>query len=361
MSTLIATSRPELQIQVPCYNEKGNVFNFMKSLQEQTFENFEVLIHDNCSTDGTAEICEEFCAGDSRFKLNLIKPNIHVINQLIRIKYSCSCDFVAQLSVNDYISPDFLQELMAPIRSNKRIAISYSHGYLLNQGKEIDPGSASRIDTSGLDEINSAIEVMSKYTQPYSLWAIYRREVFEKCRPMQFVYGGDHIFIAEASLYGEVVPTKTRTNWRTIGEKTEQEGMDHNILIQLEEHVRNIHPTSFFYAVEQELPFLNMVLGHVEMYSYALVAEHIKYRLINLAFEILEFRFGRFITLEIDKFIRSKQLSVNELIKNSEKYDNVVLAMWIEKIRKELHKIKLYQRKLGLEMSETINLEKLIS
>jgi glycosyltransferase involved in cell wall biosynthesis len=354
-------SKPELQIQVPCYNEKKNITNFLNSLREQTFENFEVLIHDNCSTDGTAEICKDFCEADNRFKLNVIKPNIHLINQMVRIKFGCTCDYVAQLSVNDRISGNFLQELMDPIRSNARIAISYSHGYLLNQGVEIDPGNASKIDTSGMDTVGSAFEVMSKYTQPYPLWGIYRREVFEQCRPMQFVYGGDHIFVAEASLYGEVVPTISRTNWRVIGEKSEQVGIEHNVLIQHEAHVRNIHPTSFFYGVQQKLPFLNMVCGHVEMFTYALISEEKKYKLINAAFEIMKSRFGKIIEIEIDTFIQIIQQLLNNVIKNTENYDPIIITMWIEKIRQELHKIKIYQKKIGNDYSNVESIEKIIN
>lgn len=48
-----------LSIVIPCYNEKDNIENLVKKVLEAPIENKEIIVVDDCSTDGTREILEE--------------------------------------------------------------------------------------------------------------------------------------------------------------------------------------------------------------------------------------------------------------------------------------------------------------
>jgi glycosyltransferase involved in cell wall biosynthesis len=331
-----------LEIHIPCYNERDNILRFLESLQGQSYGDFKAIIHDNCSTDGTMEICRKFCNLDQRFELNSIPVNIHVINQLIRIKFSSRAEFVGQLSVNDYIAPTYLMELMSVISEDESIGLVYSHGSLknINDGINFNTSEFQAFDTRGLPPIDSAALVMTKYTQPFSLWGIYRRAVLEKLRPMQFIYGGDHIFIAEVALYSKIAKIEKKLNWRSFGAMTEQAGINHNTLIQLEEFARGIHPSSFFYGAAQHMPFLNMIWGHIEMFSFALIDESSKYVLIDMAPKILYSRFGHLIDAEIDSFLNFCGISIEQFQGNNfDGYDKKILLFSFKKLSAELYKI----------------------
>lgn len=331
-----------LEIHIPCYNERGNIVRFLESLQCQSYGEFKAIIHDNCSTDGTTEICREFCKLDHRFELNNIPVNIHVINQLIRIKFSARAEFVGQLSVNDFIAPNYLMELMSVISADESIGLVYSHGMLrnINDGIDLNTSEFQAFDTRGLSPIDSAMLVMTNYTQPFSLWGIYRRVVLEKLRPMQFIYGGDHIFIAELALYSKIAKIEKKLNWRSFGSMTEQAVQRHNTLIQLEEFARGIHPSSFFYGAAQHMPFLNMIWGHIEMFSFALIDELSKYVLIDLASKILYSRFGPLIDAEIDNFLNFCGISIEQFQGNNfDGYDKKILLLSFKKLSAELYKI----------------------
>ena len=58
---------PEISIVVPVYNLEKWIGRCLDSLAKQTFSNFEVLLIDDGSTDGSPAICCDFCAADSRF------------------------------------------------------------------------------------------------------------------------------------------------------------------------------------------------------------------------------------------------------------------------------------------------------
>lgn len=67
-------SQPKVSIIVPIYNAEFFLPKMLKSIRVQTMPNFEVLLIDDGSTDGSAAICDRICAEDDRFKV------IHKLN-----------------------------------------------------------------------------------------------------------------------------------------------------------------------------------------------------------------------------------------------------------------------------------------
>jgi glycosyltransferase involved in cell wall biosynthesis len=60
--------KPLVSIGMPVYNGEKYLRQALDSLLTQTYENFELIISDNASTDGTQEICLEYAARDKRIQ-----------------------------------------------------------------------------------------------------------------------------------------------------------------------------------------------------------------------------------------------------------------------------------------------------
>jgi glycosyltransferase involved in cell wall biosynthesis len=58
---------PKVSVVIPTYNRGDLIGETIRSLQEQEFEDFEVIIVDDGSTDNTKILCEEVISADSRF------------------------------------------------------------------------------------------------------------------------------------------------------------------------------------------------------------------------------------------------------------------------------------------------------
>ena len=84
------TSVPRLSIGLPVYNGEDFLAESLDSLLGQTYEDFELIISDNASTDGTADICRRYAKQDSRIRYirqprNLgCAPNHNVLVQYAR-------------------------------------------------------------------------------------------------------------------------------------------------------------------------------------------------------------------------------------------------------------------------------------
>jgi glycosyltransferase involved in cell wall biosynthesis len=60
---------PLVSVVIPAFNAIRTLGDCLKSIQSQTFKDFEAVIIDDGSTDETVAIARDFCAKDSRFKL----------------------------------------------------------------------------------------------------------------------------------------------------------------------------------------------------------------------------------------------------------------------------------------------------
>lgn len=58
-----------ISVIVPIFNVEEYLEECLESIRNQTFTNIEVILVNDGSTDGSKEICEQFCQQDNRFKL----------------------------------------------------------------------------------------------------------------------------------------------------------------------------------------------------------------------------------------------------------------------------------------------------
>ncbi len=66
---------PKVSVIIPTYNRASLLPRAIKSVLNQTFKDFELIIVDDCSTDNTEEVVEEFQKKDKRIKYLRLKKN----------------------------------------------------------------------------------------------------------------------------------------------------------------------------------------------------------------------------------------------------------------------------------------------
>ena len=100
-----------ISVFVPVYNGANYLEQTLLSIQKQTFKDFEVLMVDDGSTDGSMNILKQFAAHDNRFKL-FTKPNGGTVtaslNYILPHVYG---EFIFYSSQDDLFSVDLLQKM----------------------------------------------------------------------------------------------------------------------------------------------------------------------------------------------------------------------------------------------------------
>ena len=56
----------QVSVITPCHNSQAFITDTIESVRSQTYQNWEMLIVDDCSTDNSASIIQEYCTKDNR-------------------------------------------------------------------------------------------------------------------------------------------------------------------------------------------------------------------------------------------------------------------------------------------------------
>ncbi len=103
---------------MPCYNSSRFIAKAILSVLNQTYKNLELVIVDDCSTDGTKKIIKEFLKQDKRIKFYSTKKNSQTVALPRNLGISkVAGEYVAFLDSDDYWYEDKLAYQMKHIRN----------------------------------------------------------------------------------------------------------------------------------------------------------------------------------------------------------------------------------------------------
>lgn len=105
-----------ISIIIPIYNSEKYIDKCVKSVLNQTYKDFELLIIDDGSNDNSAQICDEFAASDSRIRV------IHKKNEGVSVARNTGIElargeYITFIDSDDYYEKDFLINAITKIEN----------------------------------------------------------------------------------------------------------------------------------------------------------------------------------------------------------------------------------------------------
>lgn len=110
-----------ISIALATYNGEKFIAEQVKSILNQSFQDFEIVIHDDCSTDGTYDLLCQFAQKDSRIILKRNKHNLGFSKNFKTIVEDCTGKYIAFSDQDDIWETKHL-EILHSIIGNKDVA-----------------------------------------------------------------------------------------------------------------------------------------------------------------------------------------------------------------------------------------------
>ena len=118
----------QFSVIMPLYNKAPYVRKAVESVVGQTFQNWELVVVDDCSTDGSAEVVEQVT--DPRIQLVRLAENGGVGAARNRGVALAHASYVCFLDADDWWEPTFLEEMAGLIARHPNAGI-YGTGYTI--------------------------------------------------------------------------------------------------------------------------------------------------------------------------------------------------------------------------------------
>jgi glycosyltransferase involved in cell wall biosynthesis len=120
---------PRVCVVTPVYNGEQHLVECIESVLAQTYPNFEYLIVNNCSTDRTLEIAQEFASRDPRIR---VQSNLELLNVVDSHNKGFSLasgdnDYIKVVGADDWLFPNCLTELVRVAEEHPTVGMVTSY------------------------------------------------------------------------------------------------------------------------------------------------------------------------------------------------------------------------------------------
>ncbi|MFT5250341.1 MAG: glycosyltransferase involved in cell wall biosynthesis [bacterium] len=181
-----------VSILMPAYNVEQYINEAITSIQCQTYQNWELVVIDDGSTDKTLNIIKRLAKSDNRIKVYKNEVNLNIVKTLNKGLKFCAGVFILRMDADDIIGSERVENLVEHINNNKSLKIVGS--------------SMTGIDAKGrvIGQTKFAgsfhnIKRISRYGSPIShIWITYP-EIYRKLNGYRDLAGAeDYDFILRA-------------------------------------------------------------------------------------------------------------------------------------------------------------------
>ena len=195
------TTTPRLTIGLPVYNGEKYVAESIEALLGQSFTDFELIISDNASTDGTGDISRRYEKQDSRVRYFRQPQNIGLAPNHNFVAEQARGELFKWASNDDLYARDLLERCVDALDKHPDVVLAHSW--------------TARVDASGT--VTKAFEYPLNTASPRAPerfrsllfvsggdddYGVMRTEVLRRTAMKESYHHADRTIIAELSLYG---------------------------------------------------------------------------------------------------------------------------------------------------------------
>ena len=155
------TTKPKISVIIPVYNVEKWLNKCVDSILAQSYENFEVILVNDGSTDKSGDICDKYLKEDNRVKVFDILNSGQSVARNIGLK-EAKGDYILFIDSDDYISDNSIIEKFINILDSNNYDFIYTSYCRFNDENEDEITEILPIDINNSHiKGKSGIEILS--------------------------------------------------------------------------------------------------------------------------------------------------------------------------------------------------------
>ena len=162
-----------ISVIMSVYNGEKYLVQAIDSILNQTYQNFEFIIIDDCSTDNSSHILQEYAQKDSRIKIIKKEKNIGIKGFIKNLNLGMSLakgKYIARMDADDISLPERFQKQVDFLEKNSDFTICHHRVKLNINGTE----ELHKYHVSKNTPIKQTLEDITKYNFIYTCSVVFR-------------------------------------------------------------------------------------------------------------------------------------------------------------------------------------------
>lgn len=200
---------PRVSIGLPVFNGDRYLGSAIQSILDQSFEDFELIIRDNASTDRSEEIARGFAETDNRISIEVSESNLGAPENFNRVFASARGDYFRWAAHDDLLEPTYLERCVEILDERSDCVMAHSKVRVIDDDGEVLRDYA--VELARVQSENAAERFADMVLVPhacYDAFALMRRDVLSKTPLIGAYLSSDRCLLAEMMLHGKhyIVP-----------------------------------------------------------------------------------------------------------------------------------------------------------
>lgn len=298
---------PLVSVIVPNYNHEQFLEQRLNSILNQSFQNFEIIILDDYSTDNSKQVIEEFRTNEKVTHIAYNAKNSgSPFKQWQKGIALANGAFIWIAESDDYCKLTFLEKVMSKFKLNPNLALVYSRSNKVDEhdnhteGFWPDQHSNTKWKNDYTEQGKKEIETCLRYrnTIPNASACVFRKSEIKQCNTIKtYKYTGDWVFWMQLIQNNDIgFVSETLNHFRYHMNSTRSTKHKKKELVRFVEYVRSIEVAnkicngkneyrnpSYYWIFKQLKTNKISILDLVKQFSELkiLIVPYINYRLIS--------------------------------------------------------------------------------
>jgi glycosyltransferase involved in cell wall biosynthesis len=196
---------PLVSIGLPVFCGERYLREALDSVLGQTVEDLEVVVSDNASTDGTADILADYAARDPRVRVSRSPMNRGAGWNFNHVLHESRGTYFKWLAHDDLIDPRFLERCIDALEAQPDAVLAHTGVELIDATGAAIGRYPHRPDTSHADPIVRFERLCLDWHLCYQVFGVIRRDLLEQVGDMPSSTHGDGILLGRLALRGAFV------------------------------------------------------------------------------------------------------------------------------------------------------------
>jgi glycosyltransferase involved in cell wall biosynthesis len=196
---------PLVSIGMPVFNGENYLAEAVESILGQTFQDLELIIADNASTDGTPDLCHSFAKRDKRVRYYRFAANGGAALNYNRCVALARGRYFKWAAHDDVCEPAFIERCVEEFRAGPTsVVIVYPKSRFIDeQSRPLDEYDRS-MDTSESSPHRRVARVVSTVNMAHPVFGLFRIDALRRTRLIDSFIASDYVLLVEVALLGQI-------------------------------------------------------------------------------------------------------------------------------------------------------------